>query len=381
MGSDAIIMDRRAVTISPYCDLFLERMRHVRPLRTQAAQRAEASPSAQAKLRVGFVLMHNFTLTAFSSFVDVLRLAADEGDRSRPIDCAWWVMSPDRRPTRSSCGLEIHPNSDLADPAKFDYVVVVGGLLRGMPPLRPEIGAYLKAAAGRTTLVGVCTGSFVLCRLGLMSQRKCCVSWYHYRDFLEEFPTLVPVADQLFVIDRDRITCSGGAGVADLAARLVTQHLGEAAAQKALNILLIDRPRAASSAQPAPRFAEEASENARVSRALLMMEQNLSEPIPIATIAGALHVSVRQLERLFSGHLGATPQESYLALRLRHGRWMLANSQVSAERIAAHLGFADGSHFGRAFRLKFGETPVAYRKAARARAPRKPQSEENRVFD
>lgn len=346
------------------------------PVSTLAPRSADA-----AKLRVGFVLMHNFTLTAFASFVDVLRLAADEGDRSRPIGCAWQVMSPGRRPARSSCGVEIHPTSDLVDPSQFDHVVVVGGLLRGTPPLRPAIGDYLKAAAGRTTLVGVCTGSFVLCRLGLMNQRKCCVSWYHYRDFLEEFPTLVPVADQLFVVDRDRITCSGGTGVADLAARLVTQHLGEATAQKALNILLIDRPRSASSAQPAPPIAEDASENTRVSRALLLMEQNLAEPLPIAAIAGRLHLSVRQLERLFVGHLGTTPHESYLALRLRHGRWMLTNSGVSAGRIAAHLGFADGSHFGRAFKMKFGETPAEYRKGAGARAPRvKSASEESRVF-
>jgi transcriptional regulator GlxA family with amidase domain len=138
-----------------------------------------------AKLRVGFVLMHNFTLTAFSSFVDVLRLAADEGDRSRPIDCTWQVMSPERRSTRSSCGVEVQPTAGLIDPSGFDYVVVVGGLLHGMPPLPPGLATYLRAA-GRAgvTLVGVCTGSFVLCRLGLMDQRKCCVSWYHYRDFL-----------------------------------------------------------------------------------------------------------------------------------------------------------------------------------------------------
>jgi transcriptional regulator GlxA family with amidase domain len=349
----------------------------VSPASTLAARGAEA-----AKLRVGFVLTHNFTLTAFSSFVDVLRLAADEGDRSRPISCTWQVMSPGRWPTRSSCGVEIHPTSDLIDPSEFDYVVVVGGLLHGMPPLPKAIGDYLKAAAGRTKLVGVCTGSFVLCRLGLMNRRKCCVSWYHYRDFLEEFPTLVPVADQLFVVDGDRITCSGGYGVADLAARLVTQHLGEAATQKALNILLIDRPRAASSAQPAPPIAEDASENARVSRALLLMEQNLAEPLPIASIADRLHLSVRQLERLFVGHLGTTPQESYLALRLRHGRWMLANSKASAGRIAAHLGFADGSHFGRVFKVKYGETPAAYRKGARVTTPSvSVGSEASRVFE
>lgn len=347
-------------------------MRHLTPSR----------PPAGAKLRVGFVLMHNFTLTAFSSFVDVLRLAADRGDRSRPIDCSWQVMSPGRRAARSSCGIDIQPTSDLADPAGFDYIVVVGGLLHGMPPLAPAIGRYLtRAAEAGVTLVGVCTGSFVLCRLGLMAQRKCCVSWYHYRDFLEEFPALVPVADQLFVVDRDRITCSGGAGVADLAARLVTEHLGAAAAQKALNILLIDRPRAAESAQPAPRLAEGNVDDARVSRALLLMEQNLAEPLPIAALADALAVSVRQLERLFAERLGESPQESYLALRLKHARWMLGNTRLSAGRIAADLGFADGSHFGRAFKARFGETPAAFRRHAGQPADRAGVEDEARVFD
>jgi len=327
--------------------------------------------------------MHNFTLMAFSSFVEVLRLAADEGDRSRPIGCTWQVMTPGRRPARSSCGVEVHPTADLTDPSCFDYVVVVGGLLHGMPPMPAAIERYLRCAAELgIPLVGVCTGSFVLCRLGLMNGRKCCVSWYHYRDFLDEFPSLVPVADQLFMIDRDRITCSGGAGVADLAARLVADHLGDAVARKALNILLIDRPRVAESAQPAPRLAEDVSDNARVSRGLLLMEQNLAEPLAIAALAGALNVSVRQLERLFVNNLGATPQESYLTLRLRHGRWMLANTTLSAGRIAVDVGFADGSHFGRAFRARFGETPAAFRRKARDTRRRLPEAaEESRIFD
>lgn len=325
--------------------------------------------------------MHNFTLTAFSSFVDVLRLSADRGDRSRPIDCSWQVMSPHLRPARSSSGIDIQPTSDLLDPAGFDYIAVVGGLLHGMPPLPSAIGTYLKRAAeAGVTLIGVCTASFVLCRLGLMEQRKCCVSWYHYRDFLEEFPTLVPLADKLFVVDGDRITCSGGAGVADLAAQLVAQHLGEAVAQKALNILLIDRPRGAEGAQPAPRLGEGGIDDARVSRALLMMEQNLAEPLSIARLASALGLGVRQLERLFAETLKESPQESYLALRLKHARWMLANTSFSAARIAADLGFSDGAHFGRAFKARFGETPATYRKAARPPLPTGADAGDGRVF-
>ena len=37
----------------------------------------------QTRLRIGFLLAPRFTLSAFATFVDVLRLAADAGDRRR----------------------------------------------------------------------------------------------------------------------------------------------------------------------------------------------------------------------------------------------------------------------------------------------------------
>jgi transcriptional regulator GlxA family with amidase domain len=349
---------------------------------------ASPAQAARPRLRVGFILTHNFTLTAFSSFVDVLRLAADEGDKSRQIYCAWHIMNPRWQAAKSSCGVLIQPTSALIEPGLLDYVVVVGGLLHGAPPIEKDVATYLRRTADAgVPLVGVCTGSFVLCRLGLMGGRKCCVSWYHYRDFVEEFPELVPIADQLFVIDRDRITCSGGAGVADLAATLVDRHVGPAQAQKALHILLIDRSRPETSAQPAPALSV-GSPDDRVSRALLLMEQNLAVPLSIQALAARLGMSARQLERIFRESLGETPQESYMAIRLRHAQWMLANTALSAASIAAELGFVDGAHLSRLFKARFGITPIAFRSGARAdgdpsagsRTGRTLENEDRRVF-
>lgn len=343
------------------------------------------SRTVQPKLKVGFLLLHNFTLTAFSTFVDVLRLAGDEGDRSRRIACDWQVMSASRRPVRSSCGIEVQPTSGLIDPADFDYVVVVGGLLHDVPPLPPETAAYLhKAAAAGVPLVGVCTASFVLCRLGLMEHRKCCVSWYHYRDFMEEFPSLILVADLLFVIDGDRITCSGGAGVTDLAARLVALHLGEARAQKAMHMLLVARPRDEASPQPVPQPDPHASADRRLQRALLMMEQNLADPLAIPQIASRLGLGTRQFERLFQEQLGTSPHQAYLDLRLKHAQWMLRNTSATVTQIALDVGFVDASHFGRALKARLGMTPAAFRKACRAKRAGTVQPRENadrRVYE
>lgn len=318
----------------------------------------------RALLSVGFILTNNFTLTALAPFIDALRLAADEGDRSRQIRCRWTIMGSRAEPVMSSCGIGVARWEPLTDPRRFDYVVVVGGLLHGGPQLDDETLAYLRAAASYgVTLVGVCTGSFVLSRIGLMKNRRCCVSWYHHRDFIEEFPDLVPVADQLYVVDRDRITCSGGAGVADLAAFLIERHLGRATAQKTMHILLIDKARPASQSQPQPPTVAEIT-NDRVRRALLLMEQHISDPLSVEEMVRRLNVSTRQFERLFRLAVGTSPATYYRTLRLRYGHWLLRNTKRSVTAIANEAGFADCAHFSRQFRELFGVSPSEVRRTA-----------------
>ena len=204
-----------------------------------------------AQLNVGFILARRFTLCALGNFVDVLRLAADEGDRSRPILCAWRVLSPTMEPIASSSGIVVQPEERLGDPARFDYLVVVGGLVDEVENLHPDTVRYLaRAAAAGVPLVGVCTGTFALHRAGLMQGYRACVSWFHHEDFLERFDGLKPVSDQIFVVDRDRLTCSGGVSAAHLAAFIVKRHLGTARAAKSLHIMIIDEAMPAEEPQP-----------------------------------------------------------------------------------------------------------------------------------
>lgn len=318
---------------------------------------------SEPSLRIGFILANNFTLSAFSLFVDALRLAGDEGDLSRQVRCHWPVMAARMDPVRSSCGLLVTPTSALIPPGELDYVVVVGGLLRPGTPLDPAARAYLRhAAASGATLIGVCTGSFLLCREGLMAGRRACVSWFHYQDFKDEFPDQDAVADRLFLVDRDRITCSGGSNVADLAVHLIKRHIGPAQAQKAQHIMLLSRVRSADDAQPHPPIATEGDHpDERVHRALLTMEQNLGAPLSMEEVARRVGLSPRQLERRFQQVLGVCPTAAYRELRLRYASWLLNNTALSVTEVAIEAGFADGAHFSRQFRGAYGHPPSLHR--------------------
>lgn len=313
------------------------------------------------RLRVGIILAERFTLSAFATFVDHLRLAADEGDRSRPLFVQWSIMSARGEPVIASCGVRVQPTSGLLPPEALDYVVVVGGILHVGPQVDECTLRYLRqAGATRVPLIGICTGSFVLCRAGVMQGHRSCVSWYHYQDFREMFPDHEVVADRLFVTDGLRTTCAGGAGTAALAAHLIERHLGRATAHKATQILLFDRPRCAGDPQPHPPTSEGVIEP-RVRRALLLIEQNLTRPVSIAGIASELGISVRQLERLCRRHLGLGPAALLRRMRIRFAHWLVENTNRSVMEIAVEAGFSDGAHFSRQFKRAYGLSPSRHR--------------------
>ncbi|WP_182084146.1 GlxA family transcriptional regulator [Aureimonas sp. ME7] len=314
------------------------------------------------RLSVGFILAKRFTLCAFANFVDVLRLAADEGDRSRPILCNWSVLSDTMCAIPSSSAVSVQPNERLGDPTRFDYIVVVGGVMDDLTGLGAPYAAYLKrAAAAGIPLIGLCTGGFLLHKAGLMQGYRCCVSWFHHADFLEQFDGLHPVSDQIFIDDGDRLTCSGGASSAHLAAYLVERHVGRAQASKSLHIMIIDDAMRPEKPQPGVSM-DISTRDPMVMRALLLMQQNIDTPLSVAELARRMGHSKRQLERHFRSALGDSPQAAFLQIRLTFARHLIETTDKLVSAVAVECGFCDSSHLSRMFRQRFGSTPQEIRR-------------------
>ena len=334
--------------------------------RTPRARKAAPPPDTvrPPRLRVGFVLAPRFTLTAFAGFVDTLRLAADDGDRSRPIDVEWSVLGNAGAPVPSSCGVLVQPWAEMEYPERFDCIVVVGGLLHGGQKVLPGTYPFLKAAAkAGVALVGLCTGSFILARAGLLDGYVACVSWFHREEFAAEFPEQRMVTNRMFVVDRDRMTCAGGTSVVHLAAHLIEKTYGRALANKSLRILIEDQPLPSSTPQPESVVTRQAHDRV-VRQAMLLIEQKLSQPGPLTDVSAALGISMRQLERKFVADVGITPRDYRLHLRLARARWMIEHTDLSVTDVGFECGFGDCSHFSRAFTSHFQVRPSSLRRAA-----------------
>ncbi|SIT16705.1 GlxA family transcriptional regulator [Paracoccus saliphilus] len=321
------------------------------------------APLPRKRLRVAFLLADQFTLSAFANFVDVLRLAADEADKSRPILCDWTVLSDSMDAIRSSCGVRVQPDTRLRHAGAFDYLVVVGGLISDRSVLSNEMLGFIRGAAeSGIPVVGLCTGVFILQRAGLLKGYRCCVSWFHHQDFLDRFDSEMPVSDQIFVVDRDRLTCSGGHGAAHLAAFLVQRHIGQSAAIKSLNIMMIEDALSGERAQPGQLLERKANDEL-VKRAVLRMQQNIEMPKSIQELARELGVARRTLERRFLADLKKSPLKIYLDLRIERALQRLRHSDSPITEIALACGFCDAPHFARMLKAERGVTPAEYRKA------------------
>jgi transcriptional regulator GlxA family with amidase domain len=319
--------------------------------------------SVDPKLRIAFLLTPRFTLTAFAGFVDALRLAADEGDRSRQRHIRWAVLDGTAGPVFSSCGVSVAPNAPLHSPKDYDYVVVVGGLLHGGQQVPARLTAFLReAAAAGVKLVGLCTGSFVLARAGLMGGRVACVSWFHREEFAAEFPECRIVSNQMFIVDRDRLTCAGGTSVVHLAAHIIEGTVGRASAVKALRIMIEEQPLPSRTLQPEQVLSVRSNDTV-VHKAMLMLEQHLHATATIEELCAPLGIGRRQLERRFQRDVGLSPAEYRQRLRLERAHWLLQNTDLEVVEVSLQCGFQNSTNFARAVRNALGLSPRELRKA------------------
>ncbi len=317
----------------------------------------------EPKLRVGFLLAPRFTLTAFAGFIDALRLAADEGDRSRSQLARWAILDTQDGPITSSCGASVAPTAPLEAPGRYDYLVVVGGLLHGGQRVPPRLTAFLQEAAqAGVKLVGLCTGSFILARAGLLDGHLACVSWFHREEFSAEFPDCSLITNQMFVVDRDRLTCAGGTSVVHLAAHIIEPSINRASAVKALRIMIEEQPLPSRTLQP-EQVISVSSRDSVVRKAMLLIEQQLHSPAPIEELCQPLGISRRQLERRFQQDVGLSPAEYRSKLRIERARWLLQNTDLEVTEVSFECGFQDGASFSRFVRKALQLSPSQLRQA------------------
>jgi transcriptional regulator GlxA family with amidase domain len=279
----------------------------------------------------------------------------------------WSLATLDGKPASASNGLQMSPTLALEQAGPADIVFVVGGVQVEKAVTPGLLAALRRLAQKRVSLGALCTGGYALAKAGLLDKYKAVIHWENMSALREEFPR-VEFSEQLFAIDRDRYTCTGGVAPLDLMLHIIREQLGRDIVPLISEQFILDRIRNDQDRQHIPLQARVGLFHENLIEAAALMEANIEEPLSLDEIAALVGVSRRQIERLFKRYVGQVPTKYYLDMRLRRARELLLQTAMSIMEIAVACGFQSPPHFSKCYRNLFGHTPSAERQGSRALA-------------
>ena len=314
-------------------------------------------------IQIGFLLVPKYSMIAFASAVDPLRMANRLSGREL---YQWITYTVDGQPVEASNGLEVRPDAAISEANGLNTLFVCAGVDVEDACDRSTLSWLRKLGQHRINFGALCTGSHVLARAGLLDGYRCTIHWENIAGMREAFPRVV-VSYELFEIDRDRFTSAGGTAPLDMMLNLITQQVGADTATAISESFACERIRGRHDRQRSPLQLRLGTSQPKLIETVSIMESNIEEPISLDELARHVGVSRRQLERLFQKHLHCVPTRYYLELRLARARQLLLQTSISIVDVAFACGFVSAPHFSKCYRDYYGIPPREERRLRGAR--------------
>ncbi|HEY2037452.1 MAG TPA: GlxA family transcriptional regulator [Steroidobacteraceae bacterium] len=316
--------------------------------------------SSGKPVRMAFFLVPRFSMMAFAAGIEPLR-SANRLSGTRLFE--WQLVSADGSPVEASNGIAVATRGSLAELGKVDMIIVCAGLEAPEVERSVKLHHQLRRLAHHGTIIGaISSGSFLLAEAGLLAGRRCTVHWEYLEAFRTRYPEL-EVTEDLFVIDRNVFTCSGGTAALDMMVHFVSQVAGSRLALGVAEQFIHPQVRTQEEQQRLDLHARYRIENPKLIQVISLMERTLDEPMELREMARRANISVRQVERLFREQLGSSPKTFYLDLRLAKARTLLRRTLGSLRTIALECGFGSPSHFCHAYKRRYGIPPTHERRS------------------
>ncbi len=307
---------------------------------------------------MGFMLVPQFSMIAFTSAIEPLRLANRAA--GRPL-YEWRLFSETGSPVTASNGIEIGGGRSFGEARGIDVAFVCAGLHVQTFDHRALMVALRRLAAFGAPVGALCTGTYVLATAGLLDGYRATIHWENLPSLRAKFPDL-DVGQELFEVDRDRFTCAGGTAAVDMMLSLIMRDHGPEIASEVTEQLIHHRIREASERQRMDLRTRLGVAHPKLIRVVALMEQSIETPLSSRDLAARVDLSPRQLERLFCKHLGHPPTRHYLKLRLDRSRQLLRQTGMPILAVGIACGFTSASHFSKSYTDHFGYAPSVERK-------------------
>ena len=118
---------------------------------------------------------------------------------------------------------------------------------------------------------------------------------------------------------------------------------------------------------PEAHFCRRQISDERIFRAWRLISLDCNLKLQLSDIAEKLNMSVSSLCHLFKEETGISPIRYAMEKRLEKALLLLSEAHITIDDIARKTGFSDRYHFSKAFKSRYGMTPVQMRATLIAR--------------
>lgn len=304
-------------------------------------------------IELTLLLVPQFSMLSLASVLETTRIAnrLSKRDAIRVT-----LVSENGSPVISSLGVDMGVEHGLFTPRPGSILLVCGGTDIVAQTANSVLSWLRRCASHGVRVGGLCTGTYLLARAGIIRDRLVSIHWEHHDSLREEMPDIA-LSRAPYVLDDQILSAAGGTSGIDLILELIAEsgdRMLSREVAKQLNYLDL---------HDMQRFTDETAghrapvRNPRLLKVMSEMEQTVEEPRPVDYFSQIAGVSTRQLERLFLSQVGETPSQYYLRLRLDRALRLLVQTEMPVLNVALATGFSSQTALAAKFRKRFGKSP------------------------
>mmetsp|Transcript_15940 Transcript_15940/g.24272 ORF Transcript_15940/g.24272 Transcript_15940/m.24272 type:complete len:205 (+) Transcript_15940:567-1181(+) len=197
-------------------------------------------------MNVGILIFDNVEVLDFTGPFEVFsrtRLVPGPASRSNDDSAPFTVFTVAKKSSsiRATGGLEVVPSYDFTSTPMIDLLVVPGGF--GTRPLLEDeetLHWIQKIARTSSQVVSVCTGAFLLAKVGLLKNKKATTHWGGFEKLKQIDPSIEVDENARFVED-GIITAAGISAGIDVALFVVEKIHGKEVADETAQYMVYER--------------------------------------------------------------------------------------------------------------------------------------------
>ena len=226
-----------------------------------------------------------------------------------------------------------------------------------------RLAAWVADQHARGALVlASCISTFLLAESGILDGQVATTSWFLAPLFRERYPR-VTLEEHRTVAWAHRVATAGAAfSQVDLLLSFLRSHGGPRLAQTCMRYLALNTQGSQSRHMMVDHLARSTPEVVAAERWVCA---NLSTPFAVTTLARALHVSPRTLDRRVRSATGMSPLRFVQRIRVETAVHLLETTHLSFDEVSVKAGYSDPAGFRRILKRELGVTARELRRPAR----------------